>query len=107
MQHLPLIITAYFEAVNMQDVGALVDCFTHDAKVKDEGKTHEGQKDIAAWSIAVNEKYACQNSVKGWAQTENDVHVTVDVSGTFPGSPIELPFHFTLRDEKISELEIR
>jgi hypothetical protein len=32
--------------------------------------------------------------------------VVAEVSGTFPGSPIELRFNFTLRDDKIVTLAI-
>lgn len=106
MQNLPSILITYFEAANAQDVDALVACFTPDAQVKDEGGMHEGHENIAIWGRNVNEKYNCKHTIKAWAQTDKGADVTAEVSGTFPGSPIDLTFRFTLRDARISALEI-
>jgi hypothetical protein len=36
----------------------------------------------------------------------NNVGVTAEVSGTFPGSPVLLRFNFVLDEDRISRLEI-
>lgn len=107
MQDLPHILTRYFDAANAQDVQAFVGCFSPDAIVKDEGGVHEGHENIATWNRTVNEKYNCKHLVKNCGQTSKGVDVTAEISGTFPGSPIDLIFRFVVQDNKISMLEIR
>lgn len=106
MQNLPPILTAYFEAANAQDVDAFVACFTPDAKVKDEGSIHHGHGNITIWNRSVNEKYNCTHAVKSWTETKGGADVTAQISGTFPGSPLNLTFRFTLVGGKINALEI-
>lgn len=106
MEKLPTVLSTYFEASNAQDTDAYVACFRDDAKVEDENHTYQGHEQIAAWNRDVNEKYNAVSTVKSWLQTSDTTNVTAEVSGTFPGSPIDLTFSFQLRDNKISQLEI-
>jgi len=106
MKNLPPVLIKYFDAANTQDAQTCVGCFTTDAIVKDENTEHTGHKNIAAWSRTVNEKYKCKHIVQGCAHADDGMHVTAQVSGTFPGSPITLTFRFVLQDDKISMLEI-
>ncbi|MDP2699999.1 nuclear transport factor 2 family protein [Thalassospira sp.] len=106
MQNLPPVLVAYFDAANTQNVDAFVACFTPDAQVKDENSIHQGHENIAIWNRGVNKKYNCMHVVKSWDQTNGGADAGVEVSGTFPGSPVNLTFRFTLLDDKISALEI-
>ncbi len=106
MQKLPPILETYFESANAQDLDLYVSCFTANAKVKDENEVHHGHQDIANWNREVNQKYNSTSIVKSWVQTRDGADVTAEVSGTFPGSPIELTFRFKLQDNKINELKI-
>lgn len=77
--------------------------FSDDAVVLDEGHTHRGREAIAAWIAKTTAAYRPSYRLI----TELDPsRVEVEVSGTFPGSPIRLHFAFTLRGEQISRLEI-
>jgi hypothetical protein len=40
------------------------------------------------------------------AEADGKTVVTGLVSGTFPGSPVRLRFHFTIEGDKIARLEI-
>jgi len=106
MQKMPLILTTYFEAANARDVGLYASCFTVDAKIRDQSEIIQGRENIANWNREVNQKYNSTHTIKSWVQTEDGAVVTTEVSGTFPGSPVELTFRFRLHDDKINELEI-
>ena len=99
-------IAAYIAAANNQDVCGVVACFISDAVVRDEGRSRHGVEAIQEWTEEVNRKY--QPTVEPLSvHTEKDsTLVVVRVSGTFPGSPIDLRYHFALIGQKISRLEI-
>ncbi len=99
-------ITNYFQASNSKDPAEVKACFTADATVFDEGGTYQGQLAIASWFLETRQKY--DFSVKPISMTKNAQHevVVAEVSGNFPGSPIQLNYTFLLNDDKIQTLEI-
>lgn len=105
--HLPKPIELYMSAENAHDADALAACFAPNATVRDEGRTREGLKDIAAWRRETTEKY--QHTVEPIAVAERDgkTIVATKVSGNFPGSPVTLDFVFRLQDGNIASLEIQ
>jgi len=103
---IPQIIETYFQASNADDINALVSCFSGDAVVIDENETHRGAAAIKAWSVKVRKKYQFKAEVLRVAHKPEAVVVTANLSGTFPGSPVDLDFKFTLKGDLISSLEI-
>jgi ketosteroid isomerase-like protein len=102
----PGVIDAYFRAIADDDTDALVACFTDDAEVCDEGSVYRGPEEIHAWRDQTRSAYRYTADVVR-AERDGDRHViTTRLSGDFPGSPVEVPYHFTLRDGLISELDI-
>src|SRR6187402_959797 len=101
---LPQAVTRYFEASNRFDAESAAACFTPEATVHDEGKTHVGTEQIRNWVSHASKEYQPRASVVGAQQNGDKLAVTVNVSGQFPGSPIELDFEFSLRGGKIAEL---
>lgn len=98
-------IAAYFDA-DAKDTDALVQLFTPDAVVKDEGEAHEGHTAIRAWKAESHRKYTFRAEPLK-AVTEGDKTTVVSrVSGDFPGSPVDLAFNFRLSDGRIASLEI-
>ncbi len=80
--------------------------FTEDAVVLDESHEHRGRAAIAAWTTRSNAKYTFTTEPLR-SSTEGDViTVTANVTGTFPGSPVELRFRFILQGDLIARLEI-
>ena len=74
--------------------------------VRDENETHKGLAAIKAWKAKTKRKY--QHTVEPlriWEE-EGKLIVTSRLTGNFPGSPIELDFVFTIKDDKIVSLEI-
>ena len=102
---LPDPIAAYFE-VDRHDGAAIAQCFTEQAVVKDEGRTHSGSAAIAAWRIEVAAKYSFTSEPFGFEQRGGDYVVTSRLTGNFPGSPVDLRYTFRLERGKIAFLEI-
>jgi hypothetical protein len=103
--NLPEPIAAYFDA-DKRDGEAVARCFTSDAVVRDEGRTHSGLAAIKAWKNEASSKYSYV-SVPFAVEQKNDCYVvTSRLTGNFPGSPVDLRFAFRLERGKIALLEI-
>lgn len=102
---LPKPITAYFAADRIGPA-AVVECFTANAVVKDEGHIHTGLVAIKEWKAGSSKKYTY--TVEPFAVEEADGKTIVNshVAGSFPGSPVDLRFAFGLAGDKIASLEI-
>ena len=102
---LPGPIAAYF-AADREDGEAVARCFTEAAVVKDEGRTYRGRAAIRQWKEEVSTRY--QYTCEPFACERGDgvVVVTSRLTGTFPGSPVDLRFFFVLEGDTIALLEI-
>jgi hypothetical protein len=103
---MPGVIESYFEASNANDIHALAACFAAEATVADEKHTYRGTGEIKAWAVDVRKKYAFTTEVLHAVEKAGATVVTAKVSGTFPGSPVNLDFRFVVKGERIGELEI-
>jgi len=104
--NLPKVITDLVNAQNRFDSIAYSNCFSETAVVFDEGKTHNGRSDIQNWIEESNQKY--RSVMKPLEYTENGTTsvLSAECSGTFPGSPIILKFHFDIVDDQIQHLKV-
>lgn len=104
--NLPKVISDLVNAQNNFDSIAYANCFSENAVVFDEGKTHNGRLDIQQWIDESNEKY--KSVMKPLEYTENGTSsvLSAECSGTFPGSPITLKFHFDIIDGQIQHLKV-
>ena len=103
---LPALIQHYIDASNMHDVESILGCFADNAVVRDENATHHGKIDIGHWATTTIEKYKFQFKPLSSQERGNETVVSVEVSGTFPGSPISLDYHFAIANGKIASLVI-
>jgi hypothetical protein len=103
--HLSQPIAAYFAADLAQD-GAIAQCFTDDAVVKDEGQTYIGLAAIQEWKASSSKKYTYTVEPFATEDKNGKTIVTGKVTGNFPGSPVDLKYAFGLKDNKIVSLEI-
>ena len=103
---LPRVIEEYINASNAHDVKAILSCFSDHALVQDEGKDFQGKKLIEDWVVKTIEKYKFQFKPLSVKAEEPEVVVTVEVSGTFAGSPVSPDYHFTIQGDKILSLAI-
>lgn len=102
--NLPNIVSELVKSQALFDSHAYANCFTHTAVVFDEGKTHNGKTEIQNWIAAANKEY--QTVMKPLDYNEKDHVLSAEISGTFPGSPVVLKYHFEFRDGLIQLLKI-
>ena len=104
--NLPKVITDLVEAQNNFDSVAYANCFSETGEMFDEGKNHIGRVEIEKMIDQANKKY--QSVMKPLEYTENGTTgvLSAECSGTFPGSPIILQFHFELVDGQIQYLKV-
>jgi ketosteroid isomerase-like protein len=100
------IIQSYVDASNAHDVKSILACFADDAVVRDENATRHGKIDIERWATETIDKYKFHFEPRSAEHRANATVVRVEVSGSFPGSPVTLDYHFTVANEKISSLMI-
>ena len=106
MTALPDIIAAYFRAKNAHDIAAMSACFAENAIVHDEEQELRGIAAIENWMVSTTAKYQDTVDITHFDIQNGETIVTGQVSGNFPGSPIELQFHFILEGNKIVNLKI-
>ncbi len=102
---LPKPIAAYF-AADIQDGAAIAACFTPDAVVIDERQTYVGREAIARWKADSAAKFDYVSEPFAIVPDGDRFIVSSRVTGTFPGSPVDLRYRFTLDKDAIARLEI-
>jgi len=103
--NLPEPIAAYFAADKL-DSEAIGRCFTGDAVVKDEGRTHTGLAAIKQWKAEISAKYTYTCEPFRFERTGDTSIVSCHLEGNFPGGKADLRFFFRLERGKIASLEI-
>lgn len=104
---LPQLIADFVQAKNNYDTEALAIYFANNAVVHDEGQEIHGVHAIKEWNKKNNKKYQDTLEVTHIVEHGNEVILTAQVSGNFEGSPVPLNFHFTIKDDKITVLNIQ
>jgi ketosteroid isomerase-like protein len=100
------IIQSYVAASNAHDVKSILACFADDAVVHDENATRRGKIDIERWASETIDKYKFHFRPLSAEHRADETVVSMEVSGSFPGSPVTLDYHFSVVNEKISSLII-
>jgi len=72
----------------------------------DENATVRGKIDIEHWIVTIIDKYKFKFKPLNSQERDNETIVSVEVSGTFPGSPTSLDCHFVIANGKIESLTI-
>lgn len=102
--NLPTVIADLVKAQNNFNSAAYADCFTETAIVFDEGKTHNGRKEIRNWIEKANREYQARMNPIEYSPT--DETLKAEISGNFPGSPLVLTYQFEWKDGLIQSLKI-
>ena len=102
--NLPKVVEELVRTQNNFDSVAYATCFTETAVVFDEGKTHNGRKEIEKWIDKANKDY--QATMKPLEYSTEEGILKAEVSGNFPGSPIVLSYHLEIADELIRSLKV-
>jgi hypothetical protein len=103
--NLPKPVADYFQA-DRSDEDAVLQCFTANAVVTDEGHTHKGRAAIRQWKIDASTKYQYTSRPFASEQKDETIVVTCRLTGNFPGSPVDLRYFFKMEGDKIAFLEI-
>ncbi|NJL31265.1 MAG: nuclear transport factor 2 family protein [Phycisphaerales bacterium] len=98
-------IVDFFKAHNTGQTDDFLNLFTADALVHDEAHEYRGPA-IRQWIDEAVAKYQPIADITNITTQGDQTLVTAKVSGKFPGSPVQLCYRFTLRDDKIAELAI-
>lgn len=104
--NLPQVIQDWVKAQDNFDRAAYANCFSETAVVLDEGKTHNGRKEIEQWIAATNEKYKTVMKPLSFEEKGKAGILKAEVSGIFPGSPVILNYHFEFENGLIQLLKI-
>lgn len=104
--HLPKIISDLVKTQNSFDSVAYANCFSETAVVFDEGKTHNGRKEIEHWIADANERYEATMQPINFEEKETGSILKAEVSGNFDGSPIVLHYHLKIASELIQSMKI-
>ncbi|RRB04144.1 nuclear transport factor 2 family protein [Larkinella rosea] len=104
--NLPKVVADLVIAQNNFDSVAYATCFSETAVVFDEGKTHNGRKEIEHWIADANERYEATMKAVSFEEKETESILKAETSGKFPGSPIVLNYHLEIADELIQSLKI-
>jgi hypothetical protein len=102
---LPSVIAAFFHAHNTGQTDDFNQLFTADALVTDEAHEYRGAA-IKAWIDEAIAKYKPIADVTDLAEVGEQSIATAQVSGSFPGSPAQIRYKFTLKNGKIAALAI-
>lgn len=93
---LPLAVTDYFTRMDAADTVGIIDLFTPDAVVTDDGRSHHGHHEITRWLDTAASEYTF-TSTRLSSHTRGDtVTVTTRLEGDFPGGVVDLRNIFTL-----------
>jgi hypothetical protein len=103
---LPEPLAAYFAAIDTHNIDAMLAGFADGAIVRDEGQERRGLAAIREWMEETVRKYHFKVAVNEVTEVNGQLVVMGRVSGTFPGSPIDLRHFFTIAANKITRLEI-
>lgn len=103
----PQVLTDYFSAANDGRIDDTANCFADDALVHDENQDRQGLDAIRAWIADTTREYQPQTEVASIEAVGDTFVAVASVSGTFPGSPVQLTYTFTLANEKITRLSIQ
>ncbi|MCX6215635.1 MAG: nuclear transport factor 2 family protein [Spirosoma sp.] len=103
---LPASIEGFVQAQNKQDSTRFSQYFTANATVSDERHTYSGRAEIEKWIQQATETYQMQAKPIDYQQSGASTILTLEVTGTFPGSPVVMHYHLELDDSLIRSLRI-
>lgn len=104
---LPKPVADYVKAQNARDAAALCACFSTRAFVHDEGLDHRGAAAVKRWIEDTLAKYEFQIEPIGISGSGPESVLTAKLSGSFPGSPVTMDFHFKVAKGQVSSLIIQ
>jgi NADPH:quinone reductase-like Zn-dependent oxidoreductase len=111
LKQIPPPVAATIEGINQKDGPKIVNAFSKNAIMIDEGKTHTGQKVIAAWAQEALISHGASVDVKKVSANGNRVVLDLMMDGDFVADygitePFQLFFEYTIENQLITSLMI-
>ena len=103
---LPAAVAAYLAAANTDDADAIAACFAPQGRVHDEKQDHVGRGAIRDWAADTRRRYRFRAEVLDARDAPGETVVSARLTGTFPGSPVELTYRFSVAPDGITSLRI-
>lgn len=103
---LPKVVEDLVQAQNNFDHIAYAACFSETGEMLEEGKPYKGRVAIQHLIAETNEKYRSVMKPLAYDESGTSSVLSAEVSGTFPGSPLVLKFHFDIVDGEIQHLTV-
>jgi hypothetical protein len=103
---LPVAINKYKQAIVDNNTVLFDECFAKDAVVVDAGKTYTGIRAIKEWGDELS-KMNLSTDITDVAADDTTATILTHVSGDFERSPLSFRYSMTLKDGKISTLDIK
>ena len=104
--NLPKVVTELIQAQNNFDSEAYANCFSETGVMFEEGMPYTGRIQIHELIEETNRKYRSVMKPVDYIENGNSSVLSAECSGTFPGSPIVLKFHFDIVDGQIQYLKV-
>lgn len=92
---LPPIVARYFELKEGSDTALVIDVFTDDATVLDDGHTSRGRDAILRWLTGPASEYTTTSTLSDVRRTGSTTELVDLLEGNFPGGRVELRYEFT------------
>ena len=107
---MPTSVASFIEAVNAQNLEAMLQTLSKDALVNDQLREYKGDLSIKGWAQAELIPFMIKIDVVGATSDNTTCVVAANVDGTFDKrglpDPLILTFYFSLKDDKIVQLII-
>ena len=104
---LPDVLAAHLAAHEARDVERELACYAEEAEVTDEGRTYRGTAEIRAWLGRAASEYTYTSELTAVRQDDAEHWTAVrHLEGDFPGGVVDLNYHYTLEDDRITTLTI-
>ncbi|MFE7845470.1 nuclear transport factor 2 family protein [Microbacterium sp. NPDC057407] len=99
IDELPAAVDGFVEGWQGRDPQKVASLFAANAKVSDEGRTHDGIDEIRAWIDETIGLYTTTLTFLRAREVDGMVGSSYRLEGDFPGGVVELEYQFTLDDE--------
>ncbi|MET0636957.1 MAG: nuclear transport factor 2 family protein [Chitinophagaceae bacterium] len=104
--NLPKVVSDLIQAQNNFASEAYAKCFSETGVMIDEGMPYTGRIQIQELIEETNKKYRTVMRPVDYIEDGTSSVLSAECSGTFPGSPIVLKFHFDIVDGQIQYLKV-
>ena len=93
---LPAAVVDYFHLIDTADKASVVELFSPDAQVTDDGQTYRGRDEILGWLVGAASEFTTTSTQLSADRSEREISVVIRVQGNFPGGRVDLSNVFTL-----------